>query len=237
MENRRSPIVILLVVLLLPILVFTFMYTLTNQNFERLPFEYDLVENGDTVFHRVPDVVFTEISGDTFTTSDLNGHLVFMDFYTVREDSLKLTTVLHGNLKRTYDNIMWDRKPPIRFVSVNTGDDSDQTAAHKESLEATSPGWQFVSVTEKDLQTLIDAFQIPAFGKWAPGDVPITAQTIAFIDKEGFVRKYFLGTDLAEERKMQEDIISIMRMEYPEDLEDSRDNGEGIFDYLKSNKL
>lgn len=237
MEKNRSPIIILLVVLLLPIVVFTFMYTMTEQNFERLPFEYDLVENGDTVFHRIPDVVFTEISGDTFTTSDLSGNLVFVDFYTVREDSLKLTTVLHGNLKRTYDNVMWDRTPPIRFVSVNTGDDLDEIAAHKESLEASAPGWQFVNVSDDDLRKLIDAFQIPAFGKWTPGEKPITAQTVAFIDKEGFVRKYFLGTDLAEERKMQEDIISIMRMEYPEDLEDSRENGEGIFDYLKSNKL
>ncbi len=237
MGKNRSATRILLIVLLLPLLVFGFMYKFTEQNFERLPFEYDLVENGDTVFHRIPDDVFNDVSGETFTSEDLKGNLVFIDFFSVREDSLKLTTVLHGNLRRTYNNIMWDREPAIRFISINTGDDLDEIEAHRASLEAEAPGWRFVTVSAEDLQRLGDAFQIPAFGKWSPGNPGFTAQTVPFLDKEGFVRKYFVGTDLAEERKMQEDIISIFRMEYPEDLEESRDRGDGLFDYFNSKKL
>ena len=237
MGQGRSAVWILLIVLLVPLMVFGFMYMFTEQNFERLPYQYDLVEHGDTVFHRVPDVVFATLEGDTLSPDDLKGSLVFMDFYTVREDSQKLTTVLHGNLKRTYDNVMWEREPPIRFVSVNTGDHPEEIEAHRASLEAEAPGWLFVTVSENDLIKLGDAFQLPAFGKYSPGSAPFTEQLVAFIDKEGFVRKYFIGTDLAEERKMQEDIISILRMEYPEDLDDSRDKGAGIFDYLNSDKL
>ncbi len=237
MGQVRVAVWILLTVLAVPLLVFGFMYIFTEQNFERLPYQYDLVENGDTVFHQVPDVVFRTLEGDSLTSDDLKGNLVFMDFFSVREDSLKLTTVLHGNLKRTYDNVMWDRNPPIRFVSVNTGDKLEEIQAHKVSLEAKSPGWTFVMVSIEDLVKLGDAFQIPAFGKYNPGSAAFTAQTVAFMDKEGFVRKYFVGTDLAEERKMQEDIISLFRMEYSEDLEESRDQGDGIFDYLKSKKL
>lgn len=233
----RSSAWILLLVLALPLCIFAFMYLLTNQNFDHVPYQYDLVENGDTVFHRIPDVVFTDLDGKTFTSQDLRGNILYMDFFTVRQDSQKLTSVLHGNLQRTYKNVMWDREPPLRFISVNTGDDLDEIRAHQLSLEAEAPGWTFVTVSQEDLFRLGDAFQIPAFGKRAPGGTPFTAQTVVFIDKEGMVRQYFIGTDLQQERKMQEDMITLFRLEYPEDLEEGREKGEGLMDYLKSEKL
>ena len=45
-----------------------------------------------------------------------------MSFFSVDDDSLSKTTVLFGNLMRTYDNIDWEDDPRFLFVSVNTGD-------------------------------------------------------------------------------------------------------------------
>ncbi len=237
MTFGRRAVWILLLVLALPIAVFLFMYNFTQQNFTRLPYEHDLIENGDSVFHRIPDVVFTDLNGRSFPASELEGNLVFLDFFTLRQDSLKLTAVLHGNLKRTHDNVMWERNPPIRFVSISTGDQLEELQAHASSLEAEAPGWQIVTVSQEDLLRLGDAFQIPDFSKQMPGQQPFTSQTVVFLDKEGYARKYFTGTDLAEERKMQEDLITLFRLEYPDDLSNSRDQGQGLLDYLKSNKL
>lgn len=237
MTFGRRAVWILLLVLALPIAVFLFMYNFTKQNFTGLPYEYDLIENGDTVFHRVPDIVFTDLEGRSFPASELEGNLVFLDFFTLRQDSLKLTAVLHGNLKRTYDNVMWERNPPIRFVSVSTGDQAEELLAHAQSLGAEAPGWQLVTVSPEDLQKLGDAFQIPDFSKQKIGEQPFTSQVVVFLDKKGFARKYFTGTDLAEERKMQEDLITLFRLEYPDDLSNSREQGQGLLDYLKSNKL
>lgn len=220
MEKGRSVRWILLVVLALPATIFAFLYLFTEQEFDRVPYQYDLVDNGDTVFHRIPDVVFTKLDGDTIRTADLAGKIVLIDFFTVREDSQKLTTVLHGNLNRTYKNVAWDEDPPFLFLSVSTGDNREELQAYQDSRPEADPAfWPVVTTSQEDLFTLGDAFQIPSFGRRQPGGIPFTAQTAALIDKKGFVRKYYVATDLQEERKLQEDLITLLRLEYPEDLE------------------
>ncbi|NOK86073.1 MAG: hypothetical protein GFH27_549397n21 [Chloroflexi bacterium AL-W] len=233
-RGRNATAWILLLVLAFPLVMFFFLYYFTEQNFDSVPFQYDLVENGDTVYHRMPDgILFTDLEGNQFLSEDLAGNLVFVDFFTVREDSQKLTTVLHGNLERTYRNVLWERDPAIRFLSVSTGDDPEELRAHAEALGAVSPGWRMVTVSQEDLYRMGEAFQIPAFGRRKAGDPAFTSQTVTYLDKSGRVRNYYTGTDLQEERKIQEDIVTLFRLEYPDDLAAMREDKGGFFKALQ----
>ncbi|MEM7654649.1 MAG: hypothetical protein AAF399_00860 [Bacteroidota bacterium] len=225
MNNKTRLVrIILFVVFVLPLLVFGFLYLGTEQVFDSVPYEYHLVEGGDTVFHGISTFEFQEPDGTPITPEDLKGHITILSFFST-QDVDKVTTVLFGNLKRVYDNIEWELDPPYRFVSVNMGDSLAEVAAFSQDLEVDKENWKIVTGSQEDIYRLAtQGLVIPDFIRHTPGSEPFTAQTIALLDKEGKVRRYFVGTDLGEERKLQEDLIAMLRLEYPEEAERMRLN-------------
>ena len=217
-ERSRWTRPILLVALLLPLGLLTFIYLGTTQEFEGVPYEYDLVD-GDTVYHTLPVFSLVNTQGDTVTQEDLLGKIVLLSFFAVGDDSLSKTTVLFGNLMRTYENIEWEREPPFQFVSIATGDSVGAVRAFAQGQESDPTHWRFW--TGKQEQVLEIAKQARGFAELAskqPGFEPFTSQRAALIDKEGRVRRYYMATDLQEERDIQEDLITLLRIDYPEDI-------------------
>jgi len=102
---------ILLIALLLPISLFMFIYLGGEQNFAGVPYQYD-IRGEDTVYHTLPVFTFVRPNGDTVTRADFEGKITLLSFFAVNDDSLSKTTVLFGNLQRTYDNVDWEMDPP-----------------------------------------------------------------------------------------------------------------------------
>lgn len=221
--NNRKPLtaVILFTVFVLPLLIYIFMYTGTETVFSGVPYAYHLDNSGDTVFHRVPDFSIQPVYDPApLTQEDLMGHITVMGFVSLSDDSLKKTTVLQGNLKRIYDNIIWDTEPPFQFLSISWGDSVGAIQAYQARQDSDSTHWIYaVSDTATVYKLAWESFRLDEFmGKNATNLAPFTAQTVVLIDKSGRVRKTYVATDLQQERKMQEDLIALLRMDYPEDL-------------------
>lgn len=175
------------------------------------------IEGGDTTYHYLPDFTLLNLEGDTLTKQDMLGKVLIVSFFEVEDDSMDRTTVLHGNLKRIYDNIDWDEKPNLRFLTINTGDPLSAIEAYTAKQEVDPSYWITAYGPGEDIKAFGKAFRLAEFEHWQPGDAPKTIQWIALVDKEGQVRSYYLGTDLAEERRIQEDYIALIRLIYPED--------------------
>ncbi|MEO1450580.1 MAG: hypothetical protein AAFV07_13710 [Bacteroidota bacterium] len=220
--NNRKPLtaVILFCVFLLPMLIYIFLYTGTETVFNGVPYAYHLSTSGDTVFHRVPAFSVEPVYEETaLSASDLKGYISIIGFVSLEDDSMKKTTVLQGNLKRIYDNIIWDADPPFRFVSISWGDSLEALQAYQARQDSDSTKWIYAMADTSTVWNIAwEAFRLEEFRGRGPAVPPFTAQTIALLDKAGRVRKTYVATDLQEERKIQEDLIALLRLEYPEDL-------------------
>ncbi|MEO0471242.1 MAG: SCO family protein [Bacteroidota bacterium] len=213
---------VIILVFILPLGLVAFMYSASEPVRTSVPYEYDLVENGDTLFHALPVFALEDLDGQAFTDQDLKGNVSVINFFTTQNDPQLLTKVLHGNLKRTFSNINWEREPNLLFVAINMGDTLPevQTYWQNQQQDLHEQGWKILTGAQEEIYKLAtQGLTIPDFVRHQPGDAPFTAQTVALVDKSGRVRKYYKVTDLAEERKLQEDIIALWRMEYPEELE------------------
>lgn len=210
---------IIFITFVIPPLIFAFFYLGTNQVFEEFSYEYHLIDKGDTVFHTYPSFAFQDLEGNPVGPEELKGKVCLVSFFTVHDDSFKRTTVLNGNLRRVYDNIEWEKDPPFRFISINMGDSLPDILRYEAEMGVDKKNWTILRGSQEDIYRLaMQGFVMDEFATKRPGDEPFTAQTIAMVDKEGFVRRYFVATDLGQERKLQEDLIAILRLVYPEDI-------------------
>jgi cytochrome oxidase Cu insertion factor (SCO1/SenC/PrrC family) len=216
-ETSRWTRYILLITLAVPLGLFFVLYLGAEQKFEEVPYAFS---EGDTVSHVLPAFQLVRGNGDTVTHEDFLGHITLLTFFSTDDDAELKTTVLLGNLQRSYDNVEWDMVPPFQFVSINTGDSLAAVQAFAAEMDIDPAHWW---VLHGDQAAVLDiaqvAFGMPEFANKQPGFKPFTAQTAALIDKEGRVRKYYVATDLQEERNIQEDLIALLRLQYPEDIE------------------
>lgn len=215
---------ILVLVLFVPMLLLFLFYRGVDHQFDRVPYQFDLVEEGDTVYHTLPDFSLLDLKGDTLGREALQGYVTFLSFFAVEDDDLARTTVLMGNLQRIFDNVEWALDPPIRFVSINTGDSLPAIRAFAEARTHDLTHWPLWGGNAADAARIGGrALNFPEFSRWQAGYPAFTSQTVALIDKSGRVRQYYIATDLQEERKMQEDLVTLLRLDYPEDLKVMRE--------------
>jgi len=80
--------------------------------------------------------------------------------------------------------------------------------------------WAFVHGPRAEVFKLgAEAFRMPEFVGKSLDTKPFTPQSIALIDKEGRIRKYYPGTDLGQVRIITDDLRTLIVMEYPEELQ------------------
>lgn len=208
---------IVLAVFVVPLAIWVFLKLFSSPVRDRVPFVYK-VESGDSIIRTLPDFSLTNLAGEEVQREDLIGNICFVSFFSLAEDTL--SRVLHGNLRRTYKNLNWDREPAVRFININTGDSLPAIQAYRDKQEELdSQYWMTLRGVDSVIYQLAGkSLDLPKFRDKPQGPFKLTSQYVSLIDKEGRVRKFFIGTDLAHERRMQEDIIALMRMEYPEEL-------------------
>jgi len=228
-EPGKSPWTrwILLITLLLPLGFYFFLYTGTQQKFEHVPYSYK-IKSGDTVFHRLPAFDLVRTDQQSITDQDVESYISIICFFAVGDDADKKTTVLFGNLQRIYDNVDWEMNPPFRFVAINTGDSASLAAAFEakrtRETKVEPEKWWTLTGEQADVAAIGKSMGLEDFAYKDSVYRPFTSQVAALVDKEGRVRKLYVATDLQEERKIQEDLITLLRLDYPEEIKRMRAN-------------
>ncbi len=223
MAKNRIQALVLLTILVLPLLIYILFRYISKPVFNKIPYQYMETVSGDSIIPQIRQIRLNSIDEDLITTEDILGKIYLIDFFSIR-DTL-LTTVLHGNLKSVLNNI--NEADYIGMLSVYTGDTLTPELITYMETEFKGDGkqWKAVWGSQNDVLSL-GAEQL-GIGemekKWdslAFKDqvLPFTSQTIALIDKSGKVRQYYVATDLAEIRKINEDLQALTVIEYPDEL-------------------
>ncbi|MCI4668646.1 MAG: hypothetical protein MRZ79_10970 [Bacteroidia bacterium] len=233
MKNLQARVA-LMVIMAIPLLLIAYFYLFTEPVYRGIPHEYS-VDNGDTLYHKLPPFKLVNQLGDTITENDVKGKILFIDFFSVKPNpkdvrimdgnkEIPLRTVLHGNMARIHKKINWEKNPDIFFLSINTGDSLTDIESYTGSVQWPENNWWVLHGPQTEVLKIGQA----AF-KWEEFDglnapfQPITGTRVAMVDKAGSPRGYYLATDLQQERQMLQDYVALLRFDYPEETKAIRE--------------
>ncbi|MEL6588655.1 MAG: hypothetical protein AAFQ68_01165 [Bacteroidota bacterium] len=212
--------IILGLVLGMPLALVAFLYLFSKPVYHSVPYIYEQTANGDSAIRTLPEAIqLYDVAGNSWDEQALKGNLLLINFFSARDDSGSKRTVLHGNLKRIYDNVQWEDEPNLRFLSISTGDSVADLQAYAPQMEDVDPRyWPILYGDSASISRLATALGNRRIEREGPDFAPFTDFYVYLVDKEGQLRDEFIGTNLQEERKLQETLVALWRLEYTDDI-------------------
>ncbi len=203
--------VVLIIILVLPLLAFLFFRFFSTQVYRSIPYVFDVVE-GDTVHYKVPTFSLTDISGRQISHKDVEDNITIISFFD-RKYGLG-TKVLNGNLKRVYRNV--EETDFIKLLSVSL--DTSELSSYVDSMDVSSNTWLFLQGDTSEVIRLAEGIGFSKFKENLLKNEVSGSNEVAVIDKKGMVRYHFIGTDLADIKKLNEELRALVLLEYPEEV-------------------
>jgi protein SCO1/2 len=172
-------------------------------------------EVADTVFPKMVDFAYLNQDSILIKSSDMKGKIWIADFMFTTCPTIcpKMTE----QMKRL-SGMTKDLKDHIQFMSFSINPKYDTPSQLKKYIIAhkiTTSNWYFFTGNEAKTHDLgINNFQIFAGqDASAAGGYAHTA-AFALVDKEGYVRGVYMGTDPKEVNKLEKDIRKLLKYEY-----------------------
>ncbi len=196
----------------------------TDKKKKVLPFignfdvEYKLVDGKevtDTLYPTVPFFYFRNQDSLLKKSTDFKGKVWIADFFftscpTICPKMTKNLRLLNGNLK--------DLSNDIQFMSFSINPDFDtpsQLKRYKEHYQITAKNWDFLTGNEAETHRLgIENFQIFAGRDDEAEGGFAHSGAFTLVDKEGFVRGVYLGTDIKQVKQLEHDVRLLLKEEY-----------------------
>jgi protein SCO1/2 len=188
----------------------------TNPN-ERLPFFGEpslvqFVENGvrrvDTIYPILPGFEMLNQKRDTIRETDVMGKIHIVDFFFTTCPTI--CPIMSSQLSRVHEYFRNDSQLVILSYSIDPRFDTPEVLqAYATKMDATLPGWHFLSGSLESVYDLADAhgaFARPE--KTAPGGFEHSA-AIILVDGERRVRGVYNGVDAKEVDKLIADIVRL----------------------------
>jgi protein SCO1/2 len=196
----------------------------TDKKKKVLPFignfdvEYKLVDGKevtDTLYPTVPFFYFRNQDSLLKKSTDFKGKVWIADFFftscpTICPKMTKNLRFLNNNLK--------DLASDIQFMSFSINPDFDtpsQLKRYKEHYQINSKNWDFLTGNEDETHRLgIENFQIFAGRDDEAEGGFAHSGAFTLVDKEGFVRGVYLGTDIKQVKQLEHDVRLLLKEEY-----------------------
>jgi len=227
MKRNQIQAAILIVIVAFPLGLYFFVKFFSTAHFERMPFQYSISASGDTIYHTMPELEFTDQNGHAFNSRQMLGDVYVVSFFDgseeahipIKED--RLNPILLDNLKKIYDNA--EDAPMVKLLTISTSPDTDSTevlTSWSEFYGGDTDKWIFATTSIENVWKLgLETFSLKEFMERNRNRKPFTARAIALIDKSGQVRKYYEGTnDFSIEKQLFEDMRALLTIEYNEDF-------------------
>jgi protein SCO1/2 len=156
--------------------------------------ELPVVNNGDTVFQKIPDFRLISQEGKTVSQADLEGKIYVANFFFAScQDVCKKMAVQMGRV-----NDAFRKEPSIKLISYTVDPERDSVAVLKQYADmyrADADKWLFLTGPKKEIYQLAQqGYKVAAMQ--APGNVPdfIHSEKLLLIDKDKHVRGIYDGT-------------------------------------------
>lgn len=174
----------------------------------RLAKYYDeITESGDTIFKVVPDAVFINQYGNSFSTAELKGTITVMQvFFASCQGICPVITGSMANVQKEFAG-----NSNVNLISLSVDPERDTVAAlmdYAKRFKADSTQWMLLTGDKKNLYDYIRyGLQLPDI---EPGDGGaedfIHSDQLVLVDRNSIIRGYYGGTDTAQVRMLIEDI-------------------------------
>ena len=175
----------------------------------------DGVEVADTVYPTVPFFYLRDQDSNLVRSTDMIGKVWVADFFFTTCQTI--CPIMTTNMKRLNVSTK-DLKNHVQFISFTINPKHDGPAMLRKyishhGIEATN--WKFLTGKEEETHTLgIENFQIFAGRDDEAEDGFAHSGAFTLVDKEGYVRGVYLGTDSKQVNQLEKDLRKLLEYEY-----------------------
>jgi protein SCO1/2 len=195
-----------------------------NEKKHVLPFignydiEYKLIDGkevSDTVYPTIPYFYFLNDDSVIVKSTEMEGKVWVVDFFfttcpTICPTMTKNMQKLNAATKDLHDE--------LQFISISINPQHDTPSIlkrYREHYKAAASNWQFLTGKEAETHQLgIENFQIFAGRDEESEGGYAHSGAFTLVDKEGYVRGVYLGTDEKQVIQLEKDIRKLLKEEY-----------------------
>lgn len=175
----------------------------------------DGVEVADTVYPTIPYFHFYNQDSVLIKSTDLKGKIWITDFFFTSCPTICPT--MTRNMKKLNASTQ-DLNEHIQFLSISINPDRDKPSVLKKYIshyEIRTSNWEFLTGNEAETHALgIENFQIFAGRDEEAEGGYAHSGAFTLVDKEGYVRGVYLGTDSNEVERLEKDLRKLLKEEY-----------------------
>lgn len=175
----------------------------------------DGVEVQDTVYPTVPFFYFRNQDSVIIKSTDMKGKVWVADFFFTTCQTI--CPIMTTNMKRLNERTK-DLQDHVQFLSFSINPDHDTPSQLKRYIKhhhLSTKNWYFFSGKEEETHRLgIENFQIFAGRDDEAEDGFAHSGAFTLVDKEGYVRGVYLGTDEKQVKQLEIDLRKLLEYEY-----------------------
>ena len=180
--------------------------------------EYDTIngkEVTDTIYPKIPNFTYLNQDSIQITSSAMKGKVWIADFFFTSCPSIcpKMTS----QMKRLAI-LTKDLDKHIQFISFSINpsyDGPSKLRAYRKHYGVTAKNWQFLTGDEEATHALgVDYFQVFANKDIESAGGYAHSPAFVLVDKEGYVRGVYIGTDTKQVDLLQKDVRKLLAYEY-----------------------
>ena len=187
------------------------LFSYQSKKVEKLPIlgNKDVLENGDTVYHFIPDFSFLDQDSNIITNQTFAGKVYVVDFFFIHCPSICPTVT--KNMLRIYEHFENNPKVLLLAHSIDTKNDSiPALKAYAEKLNVKTEKWHFVTGDHDHIYELADDYFITAIvDDNVPGGFDHSGRLI-LVDENRHVRSFCDGTNVESVNKFMADIETLL---------------------------
>ena len=178
---------------------------------EKLPIlgNRDVLENGDTIFHTIPEFSFVDQDSNIVTNQTFENKIYIVDFFFIHCPSICPTVT--KQMLRIYERFENNPRVVLLAHSIDTKNDTiPALKVYAEKLGVNSEKWHFVTGDHDQIYELADDYFITArVDDSVPGGFDHSGRLI-LIDEKGHVRSFCDGTNAESVNKFMTDIETLL---------------------------
>lgn len=169
-----------------------------------------IFENGDTIYHTVPDFEFTDQLGQTVTNEYFSDKAYIVDFFFISCPTI--CPVVKKQMLRIYEHFSEENR--ILYLSHTIDPKRDTVGALKiyaDNLGIDHTKWKFVTGEKDSIYEIADDyFSIAIENPDAPGGFDHSGRLI-LVDENRHIRSFCNGTDPDDVDRFMKDVEKLLK--------------------------
>jgi len=173
--------------------------------------ERDFDENGDTVFHVIPDFSFTNQFDEEITQNTYSGKIYIADFFFTTCPGI--CPIMTGELTRVQEALR-EAEVEVMFLSHTVDPEHDSTSvllAYGKRKGADFTTWNFVTGSKSKLYHIAETYLVVANHNPAEEMEFVHSDKLVLVDKSGRIRGLYSGIETREVDQLIKDVKTLVK--------------------------